>query len=389
MRKLLVHQDCARPKAAPFRPARPGRHALGALALAAAAFGLALAAAAFGPALADELTWNGTNLGALGIHKGLGLPILNGFYSGSTNLPTLPPGLPGNTFAFRVRTTYDFSDALADEDGHHVKEVKKVNVTAIQFRTTWILPWQPADPHFRFVYDMIIPVATVHADVGDPIGLGAGGGGLGDIVIEPLELLYALDTPSIATSHVWGPVVVAPTGDYQKDHVFNLGQNIWEFMLQWEWWVTLKQLGGLQFHGISLYTHATENADFVLGGSTVENRFLTGKDESHYKSGDMIDMNADVTIPIPGVHPWGSDMHAGALIAWEHQIEEDKLDGNKVHNSRQEGIAVGPVFYWSKGPFNFYLRGAFDVHTRNNLVHNTLAAEVTYFFPGGSRAESH
>jgi hypothetical protein len=167
-----------------------------------------------------------------------------------------------------------------------------------------------------------------HASIDVPHQSGSGGG-LGDLVIQPLLL-----TGTFGNLHVLGGFDVSlPTGNYSKDKLVNPGLNYTtvapQFALTW------------------LPTRELEVSLFSTAGFNSKNH------ETQYKSGDYLDIDYAI-----GYRAFAS-LHALQLSMvgyWFDQFTDDQLNGQQfLDGHRGKAFAVGPQirYQFAKGGVAF------------------------------------
>jgi hypothetical protein len=151
------------------------------------------------------------------------------------------------------------------------------------------------------------------------------GGGLGDLVIQPVLL-----TVAFGNLHVLGGFDVSlPTGNYSKDKLVNPGLNYTTVAPQ----IALTWLPAKEF----------EFSLFSIGG------FNSKNPETHYTSGDYIDIDYAVGYrPVPSL----LRLQFSVVGYWFEQFTDDTLNGSQyLDGHRSKVFAVGPQvrYQFAKG----------------------------------------
>jgi hypothetical protein len=151
------------------------------------------------------------------------------------------------------------------------------------------------------------------------------GGGLGDLVIQPVLL-----TAAFGNLHVLGGFDVSlPTGDYSKDKLVNPGLNYTTFAPQ----IALTWLPAKEF----------EFSIFSIAG------FNSKNSATHYTSGDYIDIDYAVGYrPVPSL----LRLQFSVVGYWFEQFSDDTLNGRQyLDGHRSKVFAVGPQvrYQFAKG----------------------------------------
>lgn len=343
----------------------------------------------------EGLGWRGMNLSKdFGLFKGLQLPLhpVNGLFNFTDITPILET-VPHNLLVSWDHATFKTSNRLLGPGGDTVPGVRGIDVVATLPR---LLYWWPAisnveGEHFGLESDFLLPIASVHADIGDQLGLGAGGGGVGDILFAPVVpwLINLGDHHYITASGYLGPYLILPSGNYAKTNAFNLGSNAVSIVPIIEAWIRFPFLDQLEFHPLILYGHSFGNGGFVIGGSEKANVSVTGRKRSSYRNGDMFQTNVDIHYPIgkrildtvgAKAHPILESIRAGISVDYQKQFEPDRLDGDAITHSEEEEFALGPMAWFSQGPFIAAAKWTMNQSARNTYNFNQLWLQFTFVF---------
>lgn len=142
------------------------------------------------------------------------------------------------------------------------------------------------------------------------------GGGLGDLVIQPVLL-----TAAFGNLHVLGGFDLSlPTGNYNRDKLVNPGLNYTTVAPQ----IALTWLPAKEFE-FSLFSTAAFNSK---------------NPETHYTSGDYVDIDYSV-----GYRPVASLLRLQFSVVgyWFEQFTDDTLNGSQyLDGHRSKVFAVGP-----------------------------------------------
>jgi len=347
-------------------------------------------------AVGGGLNWKGVSLESYGLYKGGGLPLSPGIFNtyafpngGKQLVEGVPPNL---VLGVGIVNIYS-ANKLYDSSGDRVSGTHEIDALTFFPRIVYYYPFQPNNPKIRLFTDFIVPISTIHAnldlwsDLDDstgavksywPHGAGAGGGGVGDIVWAPVALQWAgYGSENVKFSGFIDPLIIFPTGDYKKENLFNLGSNVYTLDFIVEYYLNFPKLGnygGLQFHNFLCYTISGKNKDFVLFANPGFNQLVTGKTKSTYDTGDVFTANFDLNYPVSKV------LTVGLNLCYIQQVTDDKLDGEKISDSKEMSLALGPNLYYINGAFSISWRTSFEVKAENRFkgVNNWML--VTYVF---------
>jgi hypothetical protein len=324
--------------------------------------------------LGGGLDWRGHDLESFGLYKGAGLPLAPGIFN-SYSFPNggkqFPAGIPANTVVGIGLVNYYTANTLNDRKGDKVQGTHDLEALVVFPRAIYFLPWQPENGKFRLLTDLILPIATIHANVDlpepgggtYPKGAGVGAGGVGDFTWGPIALLVAgIGNDWIQWSSFVDPLILFPTGEYDDNHAFNVGSNVYTFDLVWENWVNFPKIfnyGGLQLHNLFIYTYHSSNTDFKL--PSPELVAILGKTSSSYQNGQVILNNFNINVPVL------EHLDIGLNLNYIQQITDDKMNGSSISNSKEQAFSLGPNIYFMKGPVSLSYRASFEVYTENRF----------------------
>ena len=225
------------------------------------------------------------------------------------------------------------ADQLRDNNGNQVPIDFKLNVTAAATRVIWVTNQTLFGGQLGF--HAIVPFVNVGASVNGAgqtkSGLGDStfGPGLGYHVSENLHFVVAVD-------------INAPTGEYDRHDMVNLGRNYWN--AEPLAGVTYKQENGM-------------NADLK-----VMYDFNARNNATDYRSGQ--ELHADYALG----WGFGKSFIAGAGGYIYQQTTNDNVGGSTVPNNRGRTMAIGPSVKYDNGRGWFFTakyEKEFDVKNRS------------------------
>jgi hypothetical protein len=239
-----------------------------------------------------------------------------------TVMPARYPAIPG---LFLYSYTLDYSaNKFADAFGRNQFDTFSANFAAQAFKIVNV--WDTEIFGARPISFVVLPIAHLDASAsltlplpgGPKLRLSGNPSGLGDMAIAPI----ALNWQSKQWAFYVGTSMFAPTGSYNPNQPFNLGQNHWAFQfdtsITWnpnpQW-----QAGGKLTYGIS-----TENPD------------------THYTNGNYLVAEGSVGYNVN--ESWGIDLNGTALI----QTTDDRAPALATGN-RAQVYSIGPQFRWKLG----------------------------------------
>ena len=235
-----------------------------------------------------------------------------GYFAGA-----MPP--PG--FHFINYLMYDHAGELKDNKGDEVPISFKVDVAAEVLRGIYISDITILGANLG--WHLIVPLAYQKLEIKDVpsfMAVDESRASIGDIDFSPFLLGWHTEL----FHFVAGFDIIAPTGQYSKNYAVNIGNNHWTF----EPAVAASMIHpcGLSASVKLMYDIHTENDD---------NDLKTGQQfHLDYNAGFMIVDN--FRLGVGGYYLIG--------------VEDDKVDGTKVPDSKEQVLAVGPSAMYSFNP---------------------------------------
>jgi hypothetical protein len=252
-------------------------------------------------------------------------PLAGASENGAAHYPTgtntvapalMPP--PGESLWLNYLTYYtadrsNNSNGDSAVPGYHVSAVAE----AARFLHTWL-----SIDGMAWTSGIVIVANDAHLQVPHRSG---SGGGLGDLVIQPVLL-----TAAFGDLHVLaGFDVSLPSGDYSKDNLVNPGLN----------YTTTAPQVALTW----LPTRQIEFSLFSIAG------FNSTNSQTHYTSGNYFDLDYAIGYrPFPSLHA----LEFSVVGYWLDQFTNDELNGREfLDGHRSRVVAVGPKirYQFAKG----------------------------------------
>lgn len=231
-----------------------------------------------------------------------------GYFAGA-----LPP--PGAHFINYLM--YYHAGELKDHNGDEVPVDFKADVAAEVLRGIFISDIKILGANLG--WHLIVPLVYMKMEIKE-MSLDESRASIGDIDFAPFILGWHTDL----FHFVAGFDIIAPTGQYNKDYAVNIGCNHWTFEPALA--ASMIHPSGLSASVKLMYDIHTENDD---------NDLKTGQQfHLDYNAGYMIVDN--FRLGVCGYYLTG--------------LEDDKLDGNKVPDSKEQVLAVGPSAMYSFNP---------------------------------------
>jgi|SRR5581483_9739199 len=322
-----------------------------------------------------DLTVNGLDIGpSLGANSGL-----YNFY----DYPFFDGGFPESAEdvqAFQVAPIYNVGKSLSGTNRKKVPGNHQLDALVMLFQWVYFYPWQPFSNHITLSSDMFFNYQTVHVDSGEPVGIGVGGGGFGDISWTPLGIgisyqHWKYEDWVKPTAYI-SPLIGFPSGAYDKGDAFNTGGNAWSITPAFIGWTYLGKnfgpLAGSEWQEDLIYSHVfSANDQFPTPAPLVKTlgAFTT------FSPGDSIVFNNAFLFPVL------KDLKAGFHVTYTQSLSAPDIGGLTVHGSEVQELGVGPAFMTHVGPVNLWLSFATDIMTKNVFRQYGFYLTGDYAFP--------
>jgi hypothetical protein len=218
-----------------------------------------------------------------------------------------PPGMYGQVFG-----SHYTADELKDNSGRNLPIDFHLRVNVIAPRLIWVSEQQFLGG--QFAIHAIAPLVDINASVN---GLSQHNKGLGDVIFGP-ALGYHFSDKFHA---VLGLDTIAPSGEYDRHDVANLGRNYW--VLEPLAAFSYTQPEGINADIKAIYSYNFENPS------------------THYRSGQ--EFHFDYTVG------WGvgSGWVLGVGGYFYRQTTDDRDDDGDVPNNKGRAFAIGPAIKYS------------------------------------------
>ncbi len=224
----------------------------------------------------------------------------------------LPP--PG--FHFINYLAYYYADELRDEDGDRAPMDFRTNVAANVFRGIYVSEIEVLGANLG--WHLVVPL--VYQDMEIKGLFDESRAGIGDIYFSPFLLGWHWDILHL----VAGLDIIAPTGQYNRRRNVNIGSNQWTFEPAVAASLILPE--GLTVDLKLMYDFHTENPDTKV------------------RTGQQFHLDYNVGYAV--IDNFRLGVGGYYLIG----VQDDRVDGTRVPDSRQQVLAAGPSALYSFNP---------------------------------------
>jgi hypothetical protein len=272
-------------------------------------------------------------------------PVNLGFTSFLDGGPPAGPGL-----YFQQYLQYFRSVHFKDDEGNETPLLGNLDV--------WVslsqLIYQSDQPVLfggKWGVDVIIPVVSLDVDQGSAPVLSDNGTGLGDILVGPyIQWDPIMGDEGPIFMHRFELQTVFPTGEYEDDRVLNAGANFFSLNPYWAstLFITPRWKASMRLH----YLWNTKN-------NAPSDTLFPNADDT--QAGQAIHLNFS-----SGFEVWSKRLHVGLNGYYLKQITDSKVDGDKVDDSREQVLGIGPgaVFHFSPDD-HLFLNVYFETQAEN------------------------
>ena len=268
----------------------------------------------------------------------------------------LPP--PG--FHFINYLTYVKGDKLKDEDGHTNNEIDfDLNVVADVLRFIYVSDIKVLGADLG--WHVICPIVYQDLELRPPVGgFDEDHFGLGDCYFSP----FILGWHSEIFHWVLGLDIITPTGQYSKRDNASIGSNHWTFEPAFA--VSMICPSGLSASVKMMYDIHTKNTDHRDHGTRETIDYLTGQ-QFH------LDYNAGYMI--------ADNFRLGVCGYYLKGVQDDKLDGTKESDSKEQCFAVGPSAMYSFNPgLHLVAKAQFETYAEHRPEVDKYWLKLIYSF---------
>jgi hypothetical protein len=275
-----------------------------------------------------------------------------------------PP--PKGAFIARYNMIYYQGDLSAHEP-LPIAGLNTVGAAATSWAHGVTLGWgPPVDLGERLTYSITATIPLVSLDVSARVTAGGVSGqrtssvtGLGDIVLMPLMLNYAVSSNWSANVRLAG---YAPTGDYELGRLANTGKNFW----------TVEPTVGLMYFGKNNGIEAS-----VYFGSD----FNLENPDTDYRTGTQVHGEGTLAQHFP---LFGGLSGVGINAYWYEQISGDSGSGASFGDFKGRTAGLGPVLshVFKIGSVDLLaeVKWLHEFETRNRLDGDTVWVKVIVKF---------
>ena len=260
-------------------------------------------------------------------------------------LTSINDGVAGPAYLYEAFFGSQNSTKLKDKNGDDVPGDNKMNAQFMvnHFVTVSKKPLWGGFP----VFEILIPIVNADVKIEGP-GVDDNKFGLGDITVGtgiqwPNKKLFGK-----TFFHRFLLNAVAPTGSYSKEDAVNTGSNVWSIMPYYAftiyWDTATKWETSMRFR----YQWNSKNTDVAFADDV--------------QPGQAAWINYGVSYM-----PY-KDFRVGVTGYWLQQLTEHEIGGEKIPDSKEMALSVGPSFSYQHKTSTFKLTGAFDVSADNRFA---------------------
>lgn len=300
--------------------------------------------------------WLGTHA-ALAVEGALGRPI-----SGASINPYagLVPPAPG--FAVGIGEEYYSGSISGPVPIGDFNLQLGVDVKASFTPVSVLYIWDTPPGKWNFASGFAIPITYLEAKATVNLGplrrqVNDSDFGLFDLAFTPIVASYHLSkTDHLALSFTFW----APTGEYDKNRLANLSNNVWSFI-----------------PGVA-YTKIFPAANIELSGSWTLD-FDTENPDTHYQNGILSDLEGTV------IKRFKNEFGVGVIGSWIQQLTDDSgTTADRLNGFSGRAFGVGPIVTYStkigKSDLSFNARYVHEFDNRKRIEGDLFALSASLKF---------
>jgi hypothetical protein len=280
----------------------------------------------------------------------------------------LPP--PG--FYVREELSYYTSQKIKDDQGRTLslaREGAKLDKLDVVVAATGLLYISPLKVLGGFLGGrVLIPVVGINEKLSlltpaGPAQMGEHRRGIGDITFAPNLSFHSKN----GLFHGYGGIdIFAPTGPWNRDHLVNIGTNVWSFVPVVAATVFLPWHPNLGLDIKMDYSFNTRNSDYLISPSVaakIGNIALSGL-KTHRTPGQEFhcDFGVEYALTERGA---ANQFRIGAMGYFYQQVTDDNTGVGSVKHDRGRVLGIGPGVWWSYKKWTVGARTVFETAARN------------------------
>lgn len=281
--------------------------------------------------------------------------------SGPVSLPPVPlgntsfeDGIVGPGFLYEQVIDYYNSDHTRDHNGDKLPGHQRQRTTAVITHFAWISDHRLLNA--RYGAEILLPITHINLNISDgPSGTRTRPG---DLIISPLILQW--DPVNVFGRPFWQRfdfLMTLPTGDYSAHNKINTGSHLWQFTPYYAF--TWLATDNLEVSGRIHYSTFSKNDDVTYAHSI--------------QPGSVLHSNWAVSYEVT------SGLRLGVAGYYLKQLEDDEINGHKLHDSKEQVIGYGPGAMYKNGNNIFYVNAYWESGAENRGQGNRI--ELRYLHP--------
>jgi len=280
-------------------------------------------------------------------------PGMNLGFSNFVDAGAPPEGITPGLYLDEVIQWYDAS-TFRDANGNKLPGRNQVGVLANTNQLLYLSKLKEPLTGAHIGVDVIVPL--VAGSVSTPGNSESNAGGLGDIIFAPVfqwNNHYLFGLPYF---HRFVVHTTAPTGDFDQRFAFNPGSNVWSvapYYSQTLWFLPYLDLEISMRH---YWRYVTENPDTGI------------------QPGQLYYVNYAASYGL--TQNFRGGLNGYAL----QQLTDDRQSGNRIANSKERVIGLGPGILYTKGTLTLLVNYYQEFAVENRPEGFRLAGQLLYKF---------
>lgn len=273
-------------------------------------------------------------------------------------------GDPG--WAYLAYLTHSTADTFRDQNGNENPSFDhpKLTVTTLLHQLSYWSPKTIGNSGAHLGFSLILPMVSTDGDFGSAgAQLRDNGAGMGDITIGPNLQFDPLLDPTGRPFYVQrlSLDVILPTGKYDSDRDLNQGSNT--VSLNPFWAASWMPVPGWELSWRLNYLHNFKNTDPASSSPA----FYRGDAVRNTQAG------ASAWLNFAGSYEIRPGISIGLNGYYFKQIKDDKVNGERLANSREQVLGIGPGAFWRvKKDLLFWFNTYHETQAKNRSASDVI-----------------
>jgi hypothetical protein len=268
-------------------------------------------------------------------------------------------GVAGPGKLFQVAGSSFTAERLKDSNNDSLPGDNHVDINGV------LLQWVDLTEHkigsAYYGWELLLPVADIDPDTDIP-GFNEGERGMGDLIFSPFILQWTDNTLfGKPYFHRFNLILMAPTGDYDKDNQVSTGTNTWRFNPYYAGTVMLTSKWAVSFRLHYLWNEKNDDPNPLIANEDTQ-------------AGELFHMNWTTSYEVaPG-------LRLGLGGYYLNQLSSDRIDGHSQPDSKEKVYSIGPGLVWRREGGMLNINSYFEFGAENRPQGHKLVIRYAWLF---------